>query len=97
MSKENITVDYEAVAQLYSEINSANGGGFQEIASDYEKLTNDMTKSAGEMLEAIKAQIKEEKNIVDAMSGACLQLVGSIDVAAKSFQNIDIVMTTRMH
>lgn len=96
MSVENISVDYSAVEQLSSQINASDGGGFQEIVSDYEKLTNNMSKSAGEMFEAIRSQIGAEKEIVEAMSKTCLQLVGSIEIAAQSFQNIDTAMTRQM-
>lgn len=97
MGKENITIDYGKVRQLSADISKANGGGFDDIVADYEKLTGNMTKSAGDMLEAIKDQITAEKEVVTAMSQVCLQLVGSIDTAAQSFQNVDDVMVSRMN
>lgn len=96
MSKENITINYESVEQLYAEFKTTIKEDFQEIASDYELLPVDMKKSEGEMLDAIKIQINEEKGIVDAMSKACLQLAASIETAAQSFQNIDSAMTQQM-
>ena len=57
MGKENITIDYGKVQQLSADISTSNGGGFDDIVSDYEKLAGNMTKSAGDMLEAIKDQI----------------------------------------
>ncbi len=97
MGKENIIIDYGKVQQLSADISKSNGGGFDDIVSDYEKLTGNITKSAGDMLEAIKDQIAAEKEVVTAMSQACLQIVGSIDKAAQSYQNVDDVMTGRMN
>ena len=97
MSAENISIDYEKVKQLSSDINAADAGGFDETITAYEKLTDHMTKSAGDMLEAIKEQTKAEKELVQAVSRACLKLVGSMDIAARSLDNIDVAMTTRMN
>lgn len=96
MGKQNIAIDYGKVQQLSADISTSNGGGFDDIVSDYEKLTDNMTKSAGEMFEAVKDQITAEKEVVSAMSKACLQLVGSIATAAQSFQNVDEEMRNMM-
>ncbi len=94
---DNIKIDYERVEHLCMEVNPSNGGGFQEIIAGYEASTDGITKSAGEMLESIKTQITMEKAVVEAMSKTCLQLVGSIDVAAKSFQNTDGTMAKQIN
>lgn len=97
MGRQNIAIDYDKVQQLSADISTSNGGGFDDIVLDYEKLTDNMTKSAGEMFDAVKDQITAEKEVVSVMSRACLQLVGSIDTAAQSFQNVDDVMTNMMN
>lgn len=48
-------------------------------------------------MSGLKDQITAEKEVVSAMSRACLRLVGSIDTAAQSFQNVDDVMTNMMN
>ena len=48
------------------------------------------------MYEAVKDQITAEKEVVSAMSKVFLQLAGSIDTVAQSFQNIDTAMTRQM-
>ena len=50
MGKENITIDYGKVQQLSADISTSNGGGFDDIVSDYEKLAGNMTKSELDML-----------------------------------------------
>ena len=42
MGKENITIDYGKVQQLSADISTSNGGGFDDIVSDYEKLAGNI-------------------------------------------------------
>lgn len=97
MSAENISIDYEKIKQLSSDINTADAGGFSETITAYEKLTDHMTKSAGAMLEAIKEQTKAEKELTQTIARTYIKLVKSMDVAAQSLENIDESMTTKMN
>lgn len=49
------------------------------------------------MYEAVKDQITAEKEVVSAMSKVFLQLAGSIDTVAQSFQNVDEAMRNMMN
>lgn len=97
MGRENISIDYSKVEQIKGEICTDSKSGFEEIGESLGKLSGDMTKSAGEMLEAIALQEKAEQELVNAVSNVCVKLAESISTAAQSFENIDNVMTGYMN
>lgn len=97
MSRENISIDYGKVDQIMGEIRTGCKDGFEEIGEGYGKLSENMTKSAGEMLEATILQEKAEQELINAMSNVCVKLADSISTAAQSFKNIDNVMVGYMN
>lgn len=93
----NIEVDYNRIEQMTGETKSIISGELNSVVSNYSKIGSNMSKSAGETLEAIKAQAAAEQQLASAMSAACSQLVASIVNAAESFRGLDTTMTGAMN
>lgn len=97
MGAPNIEVDYNRIEQMTGETKSIISGELSAVVSSYGKIGSNTSKSAGEMLEAIKTQTAAEKQLVSAMSDACSQFVTSISNAAESFRGLDAAMTGAMN
>lgn len=97
MGAPNIEVDYNRIEQMTGEARGIISGALGTVVSNYSKIGSNMSKSAGETLEAIQAQAAAEQQLANAMSAACSQFVTSIGNAAESFRGLDTAMTGAMN
>lgn len=93
----NIEVNYTRIEQMVEEANSVIRGGLSTAVADYSKVGSDVSKSAGETLDAIKAQAAAEQQLASAMAQTCSQFVSSISHAAESLRGLDAGMTNAMN
>lgn len=93
----NIEVNYTRIGQMVEEANSVIRGGLSSAVGDYSKVGSGISKSAGETLDAIKAQAAAEQQLAGAMADVCAQFVSSISYAAESFRGLDAGMTSAMN
>lgn len=82
---------------MTGEAQSIISGEISSVVSSYGKIGSNASKSAGEMLEAIKAQAAAEQRLASAMSDACSQFVTSINNAAETFRGLDSTMAGAMN
>lgn len=93
----NISVDYNRIEQMTGNAKGIIGGELSAAISNYSKIGSNMSKSAGETLDAIRAQAAAEQQLAGAMSNALSQFVTSINHAAESFRGLDAAMTGAMN
>lgn len=96
MSAPNIEVDYNRIEQMAGDTKGIISGELSSVISNYSKIGSNTSKSAGETLEAVKAQAAAEQQLAGAMSDALSQFVTSISNAAESFRGLDAAMTGAM-
>lgn len=89
MSDTNIQINYETISEMVESTNTLISGNMGATVSGYASLGQGMSKSSGEMLDAIKVQMGEEQSLASAMAEACTQFVSSIRNAAESFRGLD--------